>query len=498
MVALSQLLLPANIVLLVAMGCTLAMSKRADVVKHSNDPKEITYIRHGKSTGNAGVWGAFAKGSATAYRDGTLMPEGKEQIRERVELLDGALFNRFLDAEVVLVSPLRRTLATALLLLGHLEHRRLAEQGDVSSCGGIIRSSPGFRLAPEHQWPQIQVVAEMREKIKTDSEVPGSGDDGDPMIYVRRTGEKVGERLFCDKRAMDSAVLSIVNSYAREAQRTVNWTVHLDGIPEPKDGWTNIQMISAFKKHVLAQRDESRVVMVGHSGWSRYAFSHLMPAPSSSSVPVATDEKLRVATELETQVRNLARGSRKVMPLNNGGVMCARFVNGVFQEDASALPDPEGLKPGTVDFPNFDAKGRMAMLGSLADAKAAGVVPEDSQANRFFMNKIGSFSHAHKKRIFTLSAVPAARVSFISWADKWGDPKGYMEASGGNLKVTLNAEEPSVIVTGIDGEGDLRESEILADTKEELEEFVKQLELYQHMFDANTSSGNTAIGKLGL
>lgn len=461
--------------------------------------REITFFRHGKSVGNAGVWGAITMGSVTAYRDGILTSEGEEQVKRRVGLLDSAHLRRALAAEVVLTSPLRRAMATTLQLLGSTQHRRLTEElwteplgGAVAAaarqqwllehtancsggaCHGIIfnpHPRPPHRwstrcvtLPDEHRWPPVHVVAELREKVKSYSDVPGSGDQADAMEYVRAMGERVGREYFCDRRALDPVVQDIARTYAEEAARTKDWTLHYDGVPAPENVWTLVRMIEAFKHHVLgvAFRDQRRVMLVGHNGWSRHAFAHLLPGPANPFGWRRED--------------SLATGLRAVRPLNNVGVFCARAVvrkrgQLVFERDG-LIAYPDGVQPGTTELPNFNKKARKVLLGFPLDSRMAGVIPQDSLVRHFFMDKAGSHTGIWRPRIYMLSHSDLENRSFLAWSDEYGEPRESLRIQQGTIWGTTNTKELTITLF----DHDHWQHKIRAPSRAEFDSFIGWLQ----------------------
>ena len=51
------------------------------ITKALSNDKIVTFLRHGKSAGNAGVFGAIEKKSAFAYMDGELVNKGEKQVK---------------------------------------------------------------------------------------------------------------------------------------------------------------------------------------------------------------------------------------------------------------------------------------------------------------------------------------------------------------------------------------------------------------------------------
>mmetsp|Transcript_72924 Transcript_72924/g.226613 ORF Transcript_72924/g.226613 Transcript_72924/m.226613 type:complete len:426 (-) Transcript_72924:68-1345(-) len=353
--------------------------------------KTIIYIRHGKSAGNAGVRGVVEKGSLVAYRDGGLVAKGEQQIVERVAAMDASLIERIASAQVVLVSPLARAMATAVIALAEA-HRRSFE---VSGC---------TRTA----WPRVEVVTELREKVKSSSERPGSGED--PLAYISATAQRHGERVFGNEAALQPVAEDICRSYEAIRTATNNWE------DEPDDALAYMEIIRSFKER-LRDREETTLLLVGHSGWARFAFSAFLPA--------AREEDAR------TRRLNLINGAREIRALNNAGVLGAKFggADGLFQ---GMFLDLE--HPAAPDLPNCDEEDMIGILTSLSEARAAGVVPSDGQFDRIMLLKQAEYTGTWEARLFTFST--SGGQAHLAWASKWGEPREHISIGGQGTKLT--------------------------------------------------------------
>uniref|UniRef100_A0A7S4R2M5 Histidine phosphatase family protein n=1 Tax=Alexandrium monilatum TaxID=311494 RepID=A0A7S4R2M5_9DINO len=366
---------------------------------HTGD-KVITFLRHGKSAGNAGVQGVFEMGSLMAYRDGLLVGKGEQQVVERVEAMDDELMQRIVEAEVVLVSPLARALATAVIVLAQAHRRSFQMSGRAQTT-----------------WPRVEVVTELREKVKSHSERPGSGED--PLAYIRAIAEKYGKSAYGNGAAMQTVAEEICRSYDRERAATRNWEW------EPDDAVSYHQMIGHFKER-LRSREETNILLVGHSGWARFAFSALLPASEKE--------------DCARQRLNLVTGVREVRALHNAGVLVARF-----NTDECRFKDLSMLcgSHATEKLPNFEREDALGILGSPAEAIAAGVVPRNSDFDRIVLLKLAEYTATWEARLFTFAALGSE--AFLCWASKWGEPKDYITISSGSTTITRLGEDVFII-----------------------------------------------------
>lgn len=380
---------------------SLAQSTELDA-KGSNS-KSITYIRHGQSTGNAHVKGMLhTKSLFNFHKDGVLMPKGIQQVKDRVNLMGGHMLARVIDAQVILTSPLRRALSTAVLFVAHAHHRKVALERarfalNAPKAGCSVDSkTEGYQLSSDYRWPTMQVVAELREKVKSKSEIPGSGIGSAAPEYLMNLARELGSKLFCNEMALVPMVQDLLLSFERDKNRTESWTTHRGSIGVPADGVTFGQLIRAFTKDILPARHEERVVIVGHSGWARFAFAHLLPPPSGSA--------------LDDPLDNLNKFSRTTLELNNAGILPVRFHEGIYRYDWLDEPQPENK-----NFPNFKQNLKVNMWTLLPDASFFHVIPRDAIATQFYF--------ADESRIVTISASKSEGVAFCTRSSEWGVPE---------------------------------------------------------------------------
>lgn len=353
------------------------MSKCEDLLNFGG--KTITYVRHAKSAGNAGVAGCLEMKSFLAFRDGQLVEAGEQQVIDRVAQLDDNTIDRIRHAQIILVSPLARAMATAIVLLAEVFGVRSGmEPGDL---------------------PQIKVVAELREKVRSQSERPGSGSN--PMTYVKDVARRYGLKAFGDVNAMQSIVGNIQESYSSEHSRTKNWQ------PEPRDTVTFSEMINAFKVR-LRSFQEDKIVLVGHSGWAHFAFSSSLPAEDGNCARCAA-----------------IHGVRQVRFMDNVGVVFASF-------------RPEDLAFRDVELHNCQESSTQKKAGvgvmSTEDAQTNGHMALDTMFTRFVLEKAGDHTGLFRTRLFTLSS--GGGKAHMAWATKWGQPRNSI-AIGATTTCTL-------------------------------------------------------------
>lgn len=368
--------------------------------------KIVTFIRHGESVGNAGLMGAIEAGSVWGYRDGELTSRGEDQAASRVAMMDEATIFRVTSAETVLVSPLKRAMATAVVVLAEAHYKRFGK--------------------PPVQWPTVEVVAELREMVRSDSERPGTG-HRDALEYVRSIASTYAQRRFGSSSALDQVVSSLALSYMSERERTCDWQ------PDPEDAHDYIATIATFKES-LAMRTENTVLLVGHSGWARFAFSAFLPQPPVPAGP-------QTESSGEPFARNILIGSRQILPLNNCGVVQARFRDGRFE---NVIID--AVAPGDEAFPNCATSAKLGVFVSVREAKVAGVVPTKASLTRLFLSTAGH----PKGRLFCLSSFNGK--SHLSWSDDWGELRDSLLVNDGQTSFQQKRKRRTFLVHDATGE----------------------------------------------
>lgn len=410
---------------------SLELARRTE----TNVTKNVIFVRHAQSAGNAKLWGAIEKGRWDAYKDGTLTKKGMTATEKKVTDIvdiDQELIEHVLHSDIVLVSPLRRAMATAILFLAKakqlLREKDYSDDMEIEITEWSDRNSPAFASTqlPNSRadlLPEIRVHADLREKVKTDSDKPGADDKEDPMQYVHNIAKQCGKMFFDGERALDATFQQIQTSYLAEQARTDGWK------PEPNDGYTYAGQIRNFK-HYLKGIAQKNVLIVGHSGWSRYAFN--------SFLPVSGDENVE---------RNLRFGARKVQTLRNVGIIQATFDNGFFTAATA--------REGDID----ESGGKWGTLVSREEASVAGVVPAGSDFQQILVRRkktvVLPMEGPYIRKILTF-ATTAEGVRTLAWTDKWGKienaAKDFREIGQQHqLQTTQTQAEPATFEFVLDG-----------------------------------------------
>jgi len=257
-------------------------------------------------------------------------------------------------------------------------------------------------------WPRVEIDTGLREKVKSDSERPGTNSE-DSLRYVRRVANSVGQSLFGDSSVMDSVVQDICLSYKTERERSNNWQ------PEPADASSFIATIEKFKER-LDMRPEEKILLFGHSGWARFAFSAFLPSVNE-----------------ERQSNNLQAGARQIYPLRNCGAVHAIFRQRMFQDvSACGLDDDLHIQKRGI-HKMTTRKCLLTPIMCLDEAKIANVVPDDASLVRMHVDKKTKHD-SFKTRLFTFSS--SGRIAHLAWANKWGHPKSSIPINDGRLTWT--------------------------------------------------------------
>mmetsp|Transcript_71990 Transcript_71990/g.139101 ORF Transcript_71990/g.139101 Transcript_71990/m.139101 type:complete len:482 (-) Transcript_71990:26-1471(-) len=368
--------------------------------------KTITFIRHAQSAGNAIIPGVIEQGRWDAFKDGKLTNKGKSAVVGKAQTLidiDRALLERVINAEIVLVSPLRRAMATAIIFLAKAKQLISSYENSAGWIGEQHFVPDGFG---EDHLPKIMVNADLREKYGTESDKPGADGKEDAMEYVRGIAEACGNRWFLNKNALDKTVAQLNKSYRAERKRTHGW------LPDPEDGYQFRQQIMNFKTYLDGIVPQS-VFIVGHNAWSRFAFASFMPVAGTEDIG-----------------RNMRFGTRKVLTLRNVGLIKAQFEDGVFSRVSIDPGDVSGSDP------------KYALLVSREEALAQRVVPVGAYFDQILISREKTFmrkaSSSRYKRLILTFASTSLGIKTVSWTDKFGAIKDAEDSSfqiGHNLFV---------------------------------------------------------------
>jgi len=160
----------------------------------------------------------------------------------------------------------------------------------------------------------------------------------------------------------------------------------------------------------------------------------------------------------------------------------------LFERDGLLAADPEGVKPGTPELPNFAASDKKVLLGFPRDARAAQVIPHDTVMHYFVMDKVGYNTGHVSKRIYMLSYSESSNRSYMAWSDEWGSPRRHLQLGLGRIRVSfapelglgppstsLAAHEAKQLTISLSHEGS-RESTLIAPSKAEFDGFKQWLQ----------------------
>lgn len=362
--------------------------------------KDVTFIRHAESVGNKARRRPLnylftGRGALFAYRDGQLTEEGEAEAVSRVKALEPKLLQGILSAELALVSPLARAMATLIVVLA-----------------AAYKEAKVDPAAPQRRELKVRVVAELREKISSLSDQPGTGLE-DPRTYLTEVSRRYGSEYFGDPDALKHVLDSLIQSYNHEEERTHHWGRHVEHHHTRDDAGDVLERIQHFRS-LLRQEPSRHVLMVGHSSWSRWNFAVGMRRPRHEN----------------DALRRVVFGGTTVCGLNNMGIVTARF-----SSSDAAFHDVRVEDTHTCHE-------KLALYASVPEAREAGLVPKDAEIHRFMMQK--TIDHGGSQlRMVTLSAFGSG-AAYLAWADELGKPKKYIDLSWWNVK--LEFEDASATV----------------------------------------------------
>lgn len=382
--------------MLVVRASRSQINLRDEVTSSNNVTKNVIFIRHAESAGNAKIFGAIEKGRWDAFKDGELTRKGTTATEQKVADIidwDTDLIKHVLRSDIVLVSPLRRAMATAMIFLAKakqlLRDKDLVDEEITMEIKETVKGHQDFAFqhppnTAADLLPEIRVHADLREKYGSESDKPGADETEHPLEYVHRIAQHCGKHWFGDEHALDMTYQQIQASYVAEESRTHGW------LPDAVDGYTFANQIRKFKDYLkgIIQRN---VFIVGHNGWSRFAFASFLPAGGEENVE-----------------RNMRFGTRKVLPLRNLGIIQATFDNGFFTEATIREGDATG-------------SAKWAMLVSRTEALAKGVVPAGMYFKQILVWKVKPIHiRSPTVRLILTFAQTAQGVKTLAWTDKWG------------------------------------------------------------------------------
>jgi len=466
-------------------------NKDADQRTHARATKKFVFIRHGESAGNVNPDAGNA--------DGLLTDAGESQAVTRVALMDVELLQKVSQSELVLVSPLRRAMATSLIVAAEVMKRCQSEAASLtffmkpSLCGDFESLHPKVVVdihlrasAPEPGW--YQKIPGWYEKSPFDD--PGCGREDsfavaklrsfatDPLLYLEKIFEKYQKGLSTSSLARFRVITDRMTTsyklarFAATGETSYHWwttgttedwlhNCKVWNMPNsgrlPKDADAFADEIRVFKNEVLDYTDDN-LLIVGHSGWVRFSFAAWCPW---AVAPKTAEEKLKKALE------NLRVGGIEgIRTLNNAGVVTGEIAHKVearsdnfqvvrnfpvyrraYQQNASANPKfPAGafqnvhigpITPGSEAFPNTKDSPKVGFFSRMDEAKDAGMIPVASCfMNAYFEKQLWTGWEA---RTFVLSWYSGTAV--LSWASKWAEPRGQITLSG----VEFVREKPYIV-----------------------------------------------------
>lgn len=314
--------------------------------------------------------------AGSAWMDGRVSADAEKEAVEIVMKMPEELLTRIMAAEVILVSPLARTLGTCIIVL-------------LSACGRL-GLDPSVLMEK-----RFMVVSELREKVSSPSDIPGSNPE-DNRVYIKRTATTYGESLFKRSAALDAFVEQVVSAYNLEQMRSKSRNF---GKSDAKANAKTFEwQINLFRER-LDGIQAKRVFIVGHNGWSRWAFSARL-------LPPCFDQ------DVESPDVRLAFGGRQVRELNNLGVLTASFSDGSFK--SVSVPNLD-----YVSLPICVKKTKFGFFTDIDQAKAADLIHSNAQVHRILAEK------AKKDTLVTFSA--GGSHSFLAWGNNWGEPQYFID-----------------------------------------------------------------------
>jgi len=288
------------------------------------------------------------------------------------------LIDRILDAEVVLVSPLVRALETCILILAT----------------AVKRKTGGLLLLDKMRFV---VMSDLRETLASDSDKPGA------------SGINITEHLTEAARQQGNWIVpyvqKLMESYHQEEKRTNRFEEDPDNVEK---------FLAAIRRSraTLEGIPESRILIVGHNGWSRWTFA-------SGLEGACPDEPTN------SELHHVAFGGRHAQPLANLGMVTAKFARKEFRN--VIVHDAEKGKCKKTKF---------ALFSSVQEAKYADIIPEDASVHQVFLPRTPRVrGSGYKMRWLTFSATGGD--SMLAWGDKMAEPLKFIHFAPAKQVPTL-------------------------------------------------------------
>jgi len=358
----------------------------------SVDSKQILFMRHAESMGNLAGSNPFKYASSSwencqrprnAWKDGRLSPDGAASTVSRIQGMNETLVRQMLESQVVLMSPLARCMATTFVVLA-------------AACKRV-------GVDPSVLDSKVYVVVdELREKVASDSDVPGANCE-DNVVYIRRLAKRYSELFFNSTVALDSLADRFRDAYEKEKRLSDNWGRGWDNSKNeyPDDPEKFLKQIDRFRERISRLPFQSALA-VGHNGWSRWAFA-------AGLLPPCLDR------DDEGPLARLAFGGRDVRPLPNLGLMSVAFSQGIFSS-FRLLPDDQ-----EAPAENCIKKAKYALFSSADEAMSPGLLPRGAVLNRMMLKR----DNGKKDHIVTFSA--SGNRSYLAWSEGFAKPQGFVE-----------------------------------------------------------------------
>mmetsp|Transcript_65918 Transcript_65918/g.176359 ORF Transcript_65918/g.176359 Transcript_65918/m.176359 type:complete len:564 (+) Transcript_65918:52-1743(+) len=356
------------------------------------DSKQIFFMRHAESMGNlAGSNPLKYAGSSwqncqrpdNAWKDGRLSPDGAESTVDKIQGMNETLVRQLLESQLVLMSPLARSIATTFVVLA-TACKRVGV--DPSVLDGKV----------------YMVVDELREKVASDSDVPGANCE-DNGVYIRRLAKEYSERFFSNPAALDTLAGKFAAAYEAEKELSDNWGRGWDNSKKdfPDNPEKFLQQIGRFKERV-SRLPFQTAFAVGHNGWSRWAFAAWLMPPC-------------LDRDDEGPLARLAFGGREVRPLPNLGLVSVALNQGAFSSFRQWPDDQDAPAQNCVK------KTKYGLFSSVDEARAAGLLPRGAVSHRMMLKR----ESGKKDHVVTFSA--SGNRSYLAWSEGFAEPQGFVE-----------------------------------------------------------------------
>ena len=267
---------------------------------------------------------------AAGVPDGALTESGRLQAVVRIYQMDIEEVLYMLRADMVLVSPVKRAMQTALTLFV-MALKRVTEQAP--------------ERLPVFQFPTFQIMPDLREKVESASDKPGvhgvsfwskeynpfeeEGEEPDTMTgtlhHLENTCSEAepGHRDML-RQALHDAFEGIRGSWLETMNprppHSTNWAEYMSQVAQFRHALTQVRLPESHWDSERAGQPPRTTIIVGHSGWARFAFAAFLPA---AAPPINLEHG--GADHVQPNESVLALGGRFVHGLNNCGIVKCIF-----------------------------------------------------------------------------------------------------------------------------------------------------------------------------